>query len=115
MMPALTLVLALAAHTDAPAQAGTACPARWAGLPLKGGVVYDGPPGGNAILKPEDGDRADNGTSTWPGLAYIYQMKRKVWLGCSYVDDAAIYVPVERPVRMCRYVARRGLVRLYCR
>jgi hypothetical protein len=117
-MSALVLLLALAAHpaaAAAPARTDTACPARWSGLLLRGGVVYDGPPEENAILKPEDGDEADDGTSYWPGLAHIYQAGRKVWLGCSYVDDAAIYVPVERPVGICRYVRRRGLVRLYCR
>lgn len=67
------------------------------------------------MLKPEDGDEADDGTASWPDLRYVYEAGRKVWLGCSYVDDAPMYVEVARPVSLCRYTERRKVVRLYCR
>ena len=99
------------AHTP-PQRAVSACPARYWDMPLLSGMVLDGPPEENAILKPADGD---DDKAVWLGLAHVYQVGRKVWLACSYVDDAFIYMPVERPVKVCRFVKRRTLVRLYCR
>lgn len=114
-MPLTVLLLALAAPASAATmRPGTACPARRGDLPLRGGLVLDDPPEDKAILKPEDGDGGDEDSATWPGLDHVYRAGRKVWLGCSYVDDAPVYMAVDRPVSVCRYRERRGLVRLSC-